>query len=129
MKKIQTKNIIKTLVVSAILITVFMIYKSTQKVTQVVEIKDVKRFTGKVENFDTGCFVDATCSITISGKKVILVTGGRSMGPAPVGSLLGVESIGDIDKKIGSEAEVYADKLSENEYSLYGDKDYYVKVK
>ena len=129
MKKIQTKNIIKIVAVSAVLVIAFMLYRSAQKVAQVVEIKDVKRFTGKVENFDTGCFVDATCSVTISGKKVILVTGGRSMGPASVGSLLGVESIGDIDKKIGSQAEVYADKLSDNEYSLYGDKDYYVKIK
>ena len=129
MKKIQTKNIIKIIAVSAMLVIAFMIYKSTQKVAQVVEIKDVKRFTGKVEDVDTGCFVDATCSVTISGKKVILVTGGRSMGPKEIGKLIGAEDIGDIEKKIGRDAEVYADKLSENEYSIYGNKDYYVKIK
>ena len=55
----------------------------------------------------------------------------RGLGRVPkeIGKLIGAEDIGDIEKKIGKDAEVYADKLSDTEYSIYGNKDYYVKIK
>jgi hypothetical protein len=85
-------------------------------------------FTGTISAVDTGCFADAVCSVTVGGKKVILVTGMRLGAPQEVGTLKGVESIGDLEAKIGSNAKVYAAKTTDGEYTLYGDADYYVEV-
>ncbi len=86
-------------------------------------------FTGKIEAVSTSCFADGECSVTVDGKKVILLTGMR-MNIPPVGSIKGVDSIGDLEGKIGSKIEVYAAPTTENgaSYTLYGDASYYVKV-
>ncbi len=90
---------------------------------------DIETFSGTITAYDTGCFADATCSISVDGKKVILVTGGRAMSQdTPVGRLLGVESIGDLEMKIGAHANVYATTTPEGDYTLYGSNDYYVEV-
>lgn len=95
-----------------------------------VEIGEAERFEGTITAYDTGCFVDAICSVSVDGKTVILVTGGRLMaGEVNVGTLQGVASIGDLETKVGSRAEVYALKVSDTEYTLYGDASYYVLVK
>lgn len=86
-------------------------------------------FTGTISAVETGCFYDAVCSVTVGGKKVVLLAGLRVNVP-PVGSLQGVESIGDLEDKIGSEAKVYA-AVSDDEgydYTLYGNTSYYVNV-
>jgi hypothetical protein len=85
-------------------------------------------FTGTISTVDTGCFADAVCSVTVDGKKVILVTGMRLGAPEEVGTLKGVASIGDLEAKIGSSAKVYAAKTTDGEYTLYGNTDYYVEV-
>lgn len=86
-------------------------------------------FTGKLSAVDTSCFADGVCSVTVSGKKVILLTGMR-MNIPPVGSIKGVESIGDLENEIGSEVEVYAVATGESgaDYTLYGSTSYYIKV-
>lgn len=84
-------------------------------------------FTGKISAVDTACFADGVCSVTIDGKKVTLLAGLRIVPIPPVGSLQGVDSIGDLEGKIGSTAEVYAAKDGED-YTLYGNTSYYVKV-
>lgn len=86
-------------------------------------------FTGKIEAVSTACFADGECSVTVDGKKVILLTGMR-MNLPPVGSIKGVDSIGDLEKEIGSRIEVYATPTTENgaSYTLYGDSSFYVKV-
>jgi len=86
-------------------------------------------FSGTITAVDTGCFYDAVCSVSVDGKKVVLVKGGRGMSPdIKVGKLLGVESIGDLEQKIGSHANVYATTTPDGEWSLYGDEKYYVEV-
>lgn len=87
-------------------------------------------FKGKIRAVDTACFADGICSVTVDGKKVILTSGLRMMPLPPLGSLTGVDSIGDLEKKIGSEAEVYAATTEEGgaNYTLYGSTTYYVKV-
>lgn len=86
-------------------------------------------FSGEISAVDTGCFVDAICSVTVDGKKVVLMTGGIRMNPdQKVGRLLGVESIGDLEMKIGNEANVYATTTPEGDYTIYGDEKYYVEV-
>jgi hypothetical protein len=88
---------------------------------------ELETFSGTVTAVDTGCFADAICSVTVDGKKVIIVTGGRMMaGETNVGKLLGAESIGDI--KVGQHANVYAAPTPEGEYTLYGNTNYYVEI-
>lgn len=86
-------------------------------------------FKGTIDAVSTACFADGICSVTVDGKEVILLAGLRVNVP-PVGSLLGVDSIGDLEKEIGSKAEVYAAETEEGdaEYTLYGSTEYYVKV-
>lgn len=86
-------------------------------------------FSGEIEAVDTGCFADGICSVTVDGKEVILLAGLR-MDPPPVGSLKGVESIGDLEDMIGAKAHVYAAETTEGDadYTLYGSTDYYVEV-
>jgi peptidoglycan hydrolase-like protein with peptidoglycan-binding domain len=91
----------------------------------VLELSEVtERFSGKITAVSTACFADGICSVTIDGKTVV-ITVGRKQGA--VGSLLGVESIGDLEQKIGKTAEVYAKKTVDG-YTLYGDTNYYVRV-
>ncbi len=84
-------------------------------------------FSGKITAYSTGCFVDGICSVTV-GDKVVIITAGFRMNVPPVGTLQGVESIGDLETKIGHTATVYAHKNSSKEYTLYGKASYYVKV-
>ena len=88
-----------------------------------------EKFEGTITAYDTGCFADAVCSVTVGDRKVILVTGSRMLGEEQVGKLLGVPDIGSLEKKIGSRAEVFARKLPSGEYTLYGNTAYYVRVK
>lgn len=87
-------------------------------------------FTGTISAVSTACFADGICSVTVDGKEVILLAGLR-VAPVPaVGTLKGVDSIGDLEKEIGSKARVYAAKTSEGDadYTLYGNASYYVEV-
>lgn len=36
---------------------------------------DTRRFSGKVEAVDDGCFADGTCSVTVDGVLVVTLTG------------------------------------------------------
>ena len=90
---------------------------------------DIETFSGTITAVDTGCFSDAVCSVTVDGKKIILEKGGRGMSPdIQVGHLIGVASIGDLEKTIGEHANVYATTTPEGDYSLYGNSKYYVEV-
>jgi peptidoglycan hydrolase-like protein with peptidoglycan-binding domain len=87
-------------------------------------------FEGEIEAVSTACFYDAVCSVTIDGNVVVLLAGLR-MDPPPVGSLIGVDSIGDLEDEIGSKAKVYAaivEDDSDADYTLYGSTKYYVEV-
>lgn len=90
---------------------------------------DKETFSGVITAVDTGCFSDAVCSVTIDSKKIILVKGGRGQSlSVQVGKLIGVDSIGDLEKMIGQHANVYATTTPEGDYSLYGNNNYYVEV-
>jgi hypothetical protein len=97
--------------------------------TDMVTGSDLETFSGIITAVDTGCFSDAICSVTVNEKKVILVKGGRGLPPnTAVGKLVGVESIGDLETKIGQHANVYAGVTPEGDYSIYGNDKYYVEV-
>ncbi len=84
-------------------------------------------FEGIIQSVSTACFSDGECSVTIDGKKVITTIG---WSQETVGSIKGtVSSIGDIEtNKIGARAKVYARKLSDGSYTLYGNTSYYIEV-
>lgn len=86
-------------------------------------------FSGTITAVDTGCFVDAVCSVSVDGKKVIVVMGRMLGEQQSVGKLLGVESIGDVEGKIGAHANVYAaTTTTPGEWTLYGNENYYIEV-
>ena len=85
-----------------------------------------EKFVGKIETYSIGCFADGECSVTVGGKKIV-TTIGWTLGD--VGSVIGVESFGEIFNAIGKEAEVFARKVDNKNYTLYGNTGYYVKVK
>ena len=82
-------------------------------------------FTGILQSVDTGCFADGECSITVDGKHVTLLVG-RSQ--EVVGTIEGVQSIGDLEAYIGKPVEVYARDNSGGAYSLYGSEGFHIKV-
>lgn len=86
-----------------------------------------ENFEGNIQSVSTACFADGECSVTIDGKKVITTIG---WSQETVGSIKGtVSSIGDIEtSKIGARAKVYARKLSDGSYTLYGNANYYIEV-
>jgi hypothetical protein len=90
---------------------------------------DTETFSGTITAVDTGCFYDAICSVSVDGKKVILVTGRMvSTTTPPMGRLIGAESVGDLQQKIGWHANVYATTTPNGDYTIYGNSDYYVEV-
>lgn len=118
-------------VLAIAVITTFVTQQRNSKQPQgkLVTGSDTETFSGTITAVDTGCFYDAVCSVSVDGKKVILVKGGRGMSPdIQVGKLMGVESIGDLEGKIGAHANVFATTTSEGDYSLYGNNLYYVEV-
>lgn len=90
-------------------------------------VGSAETFSGTLTEVNTGCFADAECSVTVDGKHVTVLKGwNRDI----VGSVIGGDnSIGGLEAHIGSEVEVYAQKLADGTYTLYGDTGYYVKTK
>lgn len=102
---------------------------TTKPLGKMVTGSALETFSGTITAVDTGCFSDMICSVSVDGKKVVLVQGGRGMDPnTQVGKLVGVPSIGDLEQKIGAHANVYATTTADGGYSLYGDSKYYVEV-
>lgn len=89
---------------------------------------DAEKFSGTLEEVNTGCFADAECYVVVDGKHVTVLMG-SALDPTVVGIIAGVPTIGELEPKIGTEVEVYAQKKSDGTYTLYGSQDYYVKVK
>ncbi len=83
-------------------------------------------FSGTLEEVNTGCFADAECYVVVDGKHVTVLMG---WSRDTVGSVLGLEGIGDLEAHIGEEVEVYAQDKSDGTYTLYGSEGFYVKLK
>lgn len=86
--------------------------------------------TGTISSVDTGCFYDAICSVTINKtQKIILITGGRMPPQQEAGKMIGFDGVGDLEQNIGKTLTGYVKKVSENEYTIYGDANYFVELK
>jgi hypothetical protein len=83
-------------------------------------------FSGTLEEVNTGCFADAECYVVVDGKHVTVLMG---WSRDTVGSVLGLDGIGDLETHIGQEVEVYAQDKGDGTYTLYGSESFYVKLK
>lgn len=83
-------------------------------------------FSGELEEVNTGCFADGECYVVVDGKHITVLMG---WSRDTVGTVQGVEGIGDLESHIGAEVEVYAQDLSDGTYTLYGSEGFYVKLK
>jgi hypothetical protein len=82
-------------------------------------------FKGTLTEVTTGCFADGECSVTVDGKHVTAIMGwSRDV----VGSVEGVEGFGDLEKYLGKEIEVYAQRLDPQTYTLYGSEGFYIRL-
>lgn len=86
----------------------------------------VTNFSGKLEEVNTGCYADGECYVVVDGKHVTTTMG---WSQEINGSVLGVPSFGDLEGRIGSEVEVYAQDKGDGTYTLYGSESFYVKLK
>lgn len=82
-------------------------------------------FTGTLEKVDVGCFADGECYVEVDGKHITTIMG---WSQETVGSIIGVEGFGDLEKYIGKKVEVYAQDNSDGTYTLYGSEGFYIKV-
>lgn len=82
-------------------------------------------FTAPLEEVNTGCFADGECYVVVGGRHVTVLVGRRA---GPVGSLIGVASIGDLEPLVGRMFEVVAHPNSDGTYTLYGDADYHLAL-
>jgi eight-cysteine-cluster-containing protein len=82
-------------------------------------------FTGTLTKVDTGCFSDGECYVEAGGKHVTAIMG---WSQETVGTIQGVPGFGDLESHIGEQVEVYAQRLGEGNYTLYGNTGFYIKV-
>ena len=92
---------------------------------QPIEKLKVANFTAKLEEVNTGCFADGECYVVVGGKHITTLMG---WSRETVGSLQGVDSIGDLESQIGKQIEVYAQDKGDGTYTLYGNSGFYVKL-
>ena len=93
---------------------------------QPIEKLKVANFTAKLEEVNTGCFADGECYVVVGGKHITTLMG---WSRETVGSLQGVDSMGDLESQIGREVEVYAQDKGDGTYTLYGNAGFYIKLK
>jgi hypothetical protein len=92
-----------------------------------IDISELKvaTFAGKLEEVNTGCFADGECYVVVGGKKVTVLMG---WSRDTVGSIMGVNGIGDLENFLSEQVEVYAQELNNGDFTLYGNEGFYVKV-
>lgn len=86
----------------------------------------VANFSGVLTEVNTACFADGECFVVIDGKHITTTLGWRQ---EVVGSIIGVESIGDMENYKGQQFEVYAQDKGDGTYTLYGSEGFYIKLK
>ncbi len=87
-----------------------------------------KKFVGTLESYDTSCLSVGECSIVVSGIKVIETITGPQAPKEELGRLIGTKSIRDFKDHIGKKFEIYGEPQPNGNYSIYGSKNYYIKL-
>ncbi len=100
-----------------------------QTSSQIITNKAVEeKFTGTITDINYQCQADGICTIQI-GEKYVIVGKGESPTPEPKGNSSNIEL--DENKKnsyLGKKVEVFAQKIDNNTYTIYGKTKYYVKL-
>jgi len=91
-----------------------------------ITVPDTTTFSGIIEEVNTGCFADGECYVRVSGVHITTLLGRRQ---EVVGKVIGVPGFGDLENFIGEQVEVYAKKLANGTYTLYGDEGFYIKLR
>lgn len=76
-------------------------------------------FTGTFEQYNTECFADGECSAIVDGKKIVTIVGWSQ-------DVSG--SFENPDIPVGTEVEVFAAEIDEENYTLYGSEEYYIRA-
>ncbi len=84
-----------------------------------------ENFSGLLEEVNVGCFADAECYVKVDGKHITVIIGRNS---EVVGSVVGVDGFGDLEKFVGEKVDVYAQNKGDGFYSLYGSEEFYIKL-
>jgi hypothetical protein len=84
-----------------------------------------EQFSGVLSEVNTGCYADGECYVVVDGKHVTVLWGWTN---EVVGDVHGVDDgFGSLEKMIGGKILVYANKLDDGSYTLYGAADYFVE--
>lgn len=126
----KTKSILIILIAIAVVGGMFWFLTQTGPETSVTpstpDKLKVANFSGVLSEVNTGCFADGECFAVIGGKHITTTLGWRQ---EVVGSIRGVDSIGDMEKHIGEQFEVYAQDKGDGTYTLYGSEGFYIQLK
>lgn len=122
----KTKNILIIVTLLIILGASAFWYKSTHEAVVLTQEEGTEKFSGVLEEVNTGCFADGECYVVVDQRHITLLIG---WSQDTVGSIIGAPSIGDLENYIGKEVEVYAQTKDDGTYTLYGNENFYVKVK
>jgi hypothetical protein len=125
----------RVLLIILLLIIVFLLHSAgKQQVTKSeltddpvgVTIPETKMFAGELTEFNSGCYADGECYATVAGKHITIAKG---WSQEVVGSVIGTDDgMGGLIDHLGEDVEVYAQQVEKNNYTLYGNRDYYIKV-
>ncbi|MEW5805299.1 MAG: hypothetical protein AB1721_01020 [Patescibacteria group bacterium] len=88
-----------------------------------------QNFTGVITNITYDCHFDGICSVQVDNSKEVIV--GRGEGPLPEEQGRLIDFVLDERKEKsywGKPVEVFAQKISEGNYTLYGSTNYYLKL-
>jgi len=94
--------------------------KAPKPKPQAQEEKTSESFVGVYEDYGTACFADGECYAVVDGKKITTIIGW---------SRDTVGSFENPDLPFGTEVEVYAQKIDDSTYTLYGSSEYYIREK
>ena len=89
------------------------------------------KFTGIITETNNGCWADGICSIKIDNKWVVAEIGGLrppNSKPEIRGSLIGINFSQDTNKYIGKKVEVYSKQTDDNDFTIYDNENYYIKL-
>ena len=89
------------------------------------------KFTGIITETNNGCWADGVCSIKVNDKWITAEIGGLqapNSKPEIRGSLIGIDFSQDTNRYIGKKVEIYAKQTDGNNFTIYGNKSYYIKL-
>ncbi len=97
--------------------------------TKVIPYEEGYKWSGSISGIRQDCADDGVCSITVSGREIIVESGFRVYNPnEKVGTLFGFDSVSEAKNHIGERVEVYVAKLENGKFTLYGKSEYYIKL-